>query len=198
MPRTPNRKKRARRSSTVGVAKSRPRRRNALVSVPRNKIGFPQMMRTKLRYSTRVEFTPSGTDVQQFQLRATGLFDPQVNLGGHQPRGFDEFMKTYETYTVHGSRCSGSFMCEGYLGPTRVTTTGNLIQSIGDGSPADQITPALTLWPSAYTRELRRPGHFDSYTQYTTARATRPRARARATPLPRGPIIERATEFLLR
>jgi hypothetical protein len=99
-------------------------------------------MRTKLRYSTRAQFTPTGTTVQQFQLRGNGLFDPQVALGGHQPRGFDEFMKTYDMYTVHGSKCSGSFMYEGYLGPAKVSTTGNRIQSITDGM-TDQ-TPALT------------------------------------------------------
>ena len=124
--------KRQRRGSIVGkpTVTRRRRGRNALVSVPRNKIGFPQAMRTKLRYSTRVEFSRSGTSALQFQLRGNGLFDPQTAVGGHQPRGFDEFMTTYEMYTVHGSKCSGSFMFEGYNGPTEVSNLGNLTQNI--------------------------------------------------------------------
>jgi hypothetical protein len=117
------------------------RPRNALVSVPRNKIGFPQQMRTKLRYSTRIEFIPTGTSVLSKTFLANGMYDPDVSLGGHQPRGFDEFMKTYQTFTVKGSRVSCTFMYEGYNGPTKVSTTGNLIQSITDGM-TDQTAAA--------------------------------------------------------
>ena len=69
------------------------------------------------------------------------MYDPDVSLGGHQPRGFDEFMKTYQTFTVKGSRVSCTFMYEGYNGPTKVSTTGNLIQSITDGM-TDQTAAA--------------------------------------------------------
>ena len=68
--------------------------------------------------------------VLQFQVRANGLYDPQVSTGGHQPRGFDEFMTTYDMYTVHGSRASGSFMYEGYNGPVALSSTGDLTQNI--------------------------------------------------------------------
>jgi len=128
---------------TAALKKAQTRRgRNALVRVPRNKIGFPQQLKTKLRYSTRVEFTPTGTSVQQFQLKANGMFDPQVALGGHQPRGFDEFMKAYEMFTVLGSKCTTSWMYEGYNGPSLTSTLGNLTQSVQ--TTTDNIVPALT------------------------------------------------------
>ena len=123
-------------------SRSRTRSRNALVRVPRNKIGFPQQIKTKLRYSTRVEFTPTGTSVIQFQLRANGMFDPQVSLGGHQPRGFDEFMEAYDMYTVMGSKISASWMYEGYNGPSLTSALGNLTQSVQ--TTTDNIVPALT------------------------------------------------------
>lgn len=125
------------------VRNSRPARRgrNALVRVPRNKIGFPQQISTKLRYCTRVEFTPGSTSTQMFQLRANGMFDPQTALGGHQPRGFDEFMEAYDMFTVKGSRISCSFMYEGYNGPSQITTLGNLVQSVGSDTDVPALTP---------------------------------------------------------
>ena len=60
-----------------------------------------------------MEFTPGTTSTQQFQLRANGMFDPQTAVGGHQPRGFDEFMEAYDMFTVMGSKISCSWMYEG-------------------------------------------------------------------------------------
>jgi len=123
------------------LRRAQTRGRNALVRVPRNKIGFPQQLKTKLRYATRVEFSPGTTSTQQFQLAANGMFDPQTTLGGHQPRGFDEFMKAYDMFTVMGSKISCSWMYEGYNGPSQITTLGNLKQSIQSGT--DDV-PAFT------------------------------------------------------
>merc|ERR1712072_321010 len=69
------------------------------------------------------------------------MYDPSAVLGGHQPRGFDEMMGIYKTFTVHGSTISCSFMYEGYDGPSTVSATGNLLKSV-DGSAGNQ--PALT------------------------------------------------------
>jgi len=68
--------------------------------------------------------------------------DPQVSIGGHQPRGFDDFMKAYEMFTVLGSKISASFMYEGYNGPSLPTALGNLTQSIQ--TTTDSVVPALT------------------------------------------------------
>ncbi len=127
---------------TSALRRKQTRGRNALVRVPRNKLGFPQQIKTKLRYSTRVEFTPTGTSVQQFQLKANGMFDPQVSLGGHQPRGFDEFMDAYDMFTVLGSKITTSWMYEGYHGPSLTSALGNLTQSVQ--TTTENIVPALT------------------------------------------------------
>lgn len=118
--------------------------RNALVKVPRNKLGFPQSIRTKLRFCERVEFEPTNTQIQQIKFRANGMYDPNVQVapGQHQPRGFDEFMAVYKTFTVHASTCSVSFMYEGYNGPSLKSALGNLTQSYQ--STTENIVPALT------------------------------------------------------
>lgn len=119
------------------------RARNGLVTVPRNKLAFAQSMRTKLRYVQRVEFTPTGTSVIQSPFRANGMYDPYVPVGGHQPRGFDEMMAIYETFTVHGSTISCSFMYEGYDGPSVISATGNLLKTVGNVESQPALTPMV-------------------------------------------------------
>lgn len=114
-----------------------------MVSVPRAKIGFPQSMRTKLRYATRVEFVPTGTTVVSKTFLANGLYDPDTTVGGHQPRGFDEFMAAYETFTVQSSKCSCSFMYEGYDGPSVISSPGNLVKSVSTGDNQPALTPMI-------------------------------------------------------
>ena len=103
-----------------------------MVSVPRNKLAFPQQMKTQLRYCTKIAFdVAASTTSYHFPLRANGMYDPEVNLGGHQPRGFDEFMSTYNTFTVTGSSCSVNFMYVAYEGPSvEGSPTIGLIKSL--------------------------------------------------------------------
>jgi hypothetical protein len=101
-------------------------------------------MRTKLRYVERIEFVPTGTSVIQAPFRANGLQDPNTAvLTGHQPRGFDEMMNIYQTYTCHGSTISCSFMYEGYDGPSVISTTGNLIKTVGNAESQPALTPMV-------------------------------------------------------
>ena len=71
-------------------------------------------MKTKLRYTERIEFTPTSTSVQQFQFRGNGAYDPNVMGTGHQPRGFDQLMDVCQKLTMIGSQCTVQFMYEGY------------------------------------------------------------------------------------
>lgn len=100
-------------------------------------------MRTKLRYATRVEFVPTGTTIVAKTFLANGLYDPDTTLGGHQPRGFDEFMAAYTTFTVQGSKASCSFMYEGYDGPSVAATAGNLGKTV-TARDFTEPEPALT------------------------------------------------------
>lgn len=118
-------------------------KRNRMVSVPRNKMAFPQSMKTKLRYVERIDFVPTGTGAIQHQFRANDLFDPNKTGVGHQPRGFDEFMEIYDTFTVTGSKISVSWMYEGYDGPSVVSLTGNLLKTTGTGDSQPALTPMV-------------------------------------------------------
>ncbi|HIA01017.1 MAG TPA: hypothetical protein EYN66_03780 [Myxococcales bacterium] len=113
-----------------------------MVTVPRNKLAFPQTMKTTLRYVERIDFVPTTTGVHQYQFRANDLRDPNKTGTGHQPRGFDEFMDIYNTFTVTASRISVTWMYEGYNGPSEVNPAGNLIQRTDTATAGN--TPALT------------------------------------------------------
>lgn len=111
-----------------------------MVKVPRNRLNFPQSMKTKLRYTERFEFTPTSTSVQQQRFMGNGIYDPNITGIGHQPRGFDQFMDVYQKFTVVASQCTVQFMYEGYDGPSLKDSTGHLTQN---RSSTDNV-PALT------------------------------------------------------
>ena len=75
-------------------------------------------MSTKLRYCDSVDLTPNSASINSVAYLANGLFDPQVAVGGHQPRGLDEFLEIYKKFTVTGATISVTFSFEGYLGAT--------------------------------------------------------------------------------
>lgn len=110
-----------------------------MVSVPRNKMAFPTSMRTKLRYATRAVLEPTSTSLLYHAFRANNLRDPQHAVGGHQPRGFNEFMGIYKTYTVTGASISATFMYEGYDGPS--TDSGAPYNQLLKNSGADSSAP---------------------------------------------------------
>lgn len=130
---------RKRRRSVVGA--STKKSSTSMVSVPRNRMNFPQQMKTTLRYTERVEFSPTGTSVVQVQFRGNGMQDPYVGVGGHQPRGFDDFMAIYGKYTVLGSKCTAQFMYEAYDGPSLIAVAGNLTQNRGSSDNVPALTP---------------------------------------------------------
>lgn len=138
------RPRRTNRLKTLQLRSAR-RRRSRMVSVPRNKMAFPTSMKTQLRFAQRLELQPTSTALTYHAFRANNLHDPQYALGGHQPRGFDQFMEVYKTYTVTGAKISCTFMYEGYDGPS--TTSGlpynTLVKQFGYDSATVDV-PALT------------------------------------------------------
>lgn len=124
----------------------RAKSRNAMVSVPRKKIGFPQSLRTTLRYVVRKDYNVSSlANIEYERFRANGMFDPEVSLGGHQPRGFDQAMALYQTFTVLGSTISVNFAYTGYDGPATLdsTTQSHLVKSSGDVTDAPASPPVM-------------------------------------------------------
>lgn len=100
------------------------RSRNALVSVPRNKLAFPQSMKTKLRYVDSIDLSPTSQTAVGHTFLANGLYDPDQAVGGHQPRGFDQYTELYQKWTVKSSTISVTFSYEGYMGAAAGDATG--------------------------------------------------------------------------
>lgn len=118
--------------------------RNALVSVPRNKLAFPQSLATSLRYADDQDFVLTSANTINYAWLANGLFDPYVPAGGHQPRGFDELMAQYTKFTVKSSRISVTFYYEAYMGPSGQDSTGNPLQNIEDtGADVIAVPPVV-------------------------------------------------------
>lgn len=83
------------------------RAKNKIVNVPRNKLAFPANIRTTMRYTELTTFSlSSATAASVMDFSANNLRDPNITGVGHQPRGFDEYMNLYGSYTVHGASCS--------------------------------------------------------------------------------------------
>lgn len=67
--------------------------------------GLPQRVMVKHKYVTTYNpQLPSGLTPTAIVIRANGMYDPEVVLGGHQPMYFDQYSALYNHYTVIGSR----------------------------------------------------------------------------------------------
>jgi hypothetical protein len=76
-------------------------------------LGFPNEMRARLRYSEfDTQLTPAASLPGRAIYSATGLYDPNYAVGGHQPMGFDQYMLAYQHYRVTGARISVTFHSE--------------------------------------------------------------------------------------
>lgn len=110
------------------------RKRNTMVSVPRGKLGFPQSMRTTLKYCDKFDIDLPTLNCVVSTIRANSIYDPQYATGGHQPRGQDEFSDVYNDYCVTGCKLTATAMYQGYNGPvnysiSNVPPSGALLQS---------------------------------------------------------------------
>lgn len=59
----------------------------------------------KLRYCEILnETTPTANTANAIDFAASGIFDPNLSLGGHQPLGRDEYLPFFRRYRIIGSR----------------------------------------------------------------------------------------------
>jgi len=68
---------------------------------------FQQVLFTKLRYTESfIVATNNLTGLSETPLRwsLTSLFDPNLQVGGHQPYGFDQIAAVYKSYLTYGVR----------------------------------------------------------------------------------------------
>jgi hypothetical protein len=64
--------------------------------------GFPDSVRTSLKYVDTFRFGPAGTS-GVYVYRGNSLYDPDYTSVGHQPRYFDNYAAVYSKYKVLGS-----------------------------------------------------------------------------------------------
>ena len=69
----------------------------------------PDSKVVKMRYVDQFTIDPGLGTAGHISLRANGLFDPYVPVGGHQPYSFDQYMEFYNRYTVLGSKITVTF-----------------------------------------------------------------------------------------
>ena len=84
------------------------RKRNAR-NKPRKTLpmaGFPNNKMVKMRYvdEVRVATNLGSAMSKSVPFVANGLFDPYYPIGGHQPKGFDQWMAVYNHYNVVGAK----------------------------------------------------------------------------------------------
>ena len=131
------------RTAALKRAQRKSRSRNQRVVIPRDKLGFATSMVSTLRYSTRVEFNPSGIGTQALTFRANDMRDPEAAVGGGQPLGFDQLMALYNNFTVTDSKIMVNWMYEGYDGPSTKATVGNYIQGKSDIDDCPALSPVI-------------------------------------------------------
>lgn len=102
------------RYATVPTPRKRYKKRKLTVSIPRPIATGTQIVKTTkkqilgksrkatLRYAAFNQIDGSITP-GVVTFRANGMFDPEVAVGGHQPRGFDQLMAFYDHFVVIGA-----------------------------------------------------------------------------------------------
>ena len=75
---------------------------------PRPKLplaGFPKQKMVRLRYVQELEIVSPSTGLSNsIPFVANGAYDPFYPIGGHQPKGFDQWMSVYSHFNVVGSK----------------------------------------------------------------------------------------------
>lgn len=73
---------------------------------------LPTRFKTHLRYCEGITLNAGAAGVNVGVFRANGLFDPNADVGGHQPRGWDELIPMFQHATVIGSKITAQFLNE--------------------------------------------------------------------------------------
>ncbi len=85
------------RDTLIAVARSNRR----LGQLPMGlQIAFADEMYVKLRYVEVISMNAGAGGTTSHTFSANGMFDPNITGVGHQPIGFDQYMKAYQHYSV--------------------------------------------------------------------------------------------------
>lgn len=105
-----NPKKRKRTSTWLTPSNKRPRAHQRTNLLRNPDYGFPDTMRTRIRYCDAVYL--SGAGIQKNVIRMNSCRDPDLTNAGHQPMWFDQYCGAtapYNKYRVLGSKLSVKF-----------------------------------------------------------------------------------------
>lgn len=72
--------------------------------------GFPRKAKIVHRYSDTYSMSSTSGAVVRYRYSCNGLYDPDKNIGGHQPLYFDQMTNLYNHYTVIGSKMTIKFV----------------------------------------------------------------------------------------
>lgn len=96
-------------STTSKMSQFKRQRQSQLVPysrVPRNVplSGLPKTLPVKLKYTDFINLNAGASAPAIIGFRTNGMFDPYIPVGGHQPKGFDQWMALYRHFTVLSSK----------------------------------------------------------------------------------------------
>lgn len=78
----------------------------------------PQGLIRKLRYADSITINPGAASaIAEYNFGANCAFDPDLNIGGHQPLGFDCYMTMYDHYKVLQSKITCTVVGNETSGP---------------------------------------------------------------------------------
>lgn len=103
-------KKRKRTSTWLTASSKRPRSHQRTNLIRNPDYGFPDKMRSRIRYCDAVLL--SGAGIQKHVVRMNSCRDPDLTGAGHQPMWFDQYCGAtapYNKYRVLGSKLTAKF-----------------------------------------------------------------------------------------
>lgn len=114
---------------------------------PGRRLPLPITFRRTLRYmEAGLALDPGVAGVAADNVFvATGLYDPNLTGGGHQPMGFDQLMAMYNNYTVIGAKVQVTFSNNDATYPQFVGITLTK-ESTAVASGMQQIEQGETTW----------------------------------------------------
>jgi len=112
--------------------------------------GFPQSLRTTLRYKEAVLLDPTAGQFKTYLFKTNDLYDPNYTGTGHQPMGYDQLAAVYSHYAVTSSRIKVTQITS----PANPTVFGVLVT---DNNGSSGPWPAVCEQPASNVSYLAPP-----------------------------------------
>lgn len=139
------------------------KRRNQNSAVSRNLIGFPKNQYVHMRYCETLSLDGSSV-ISPKIYRANSIYDPDYSTGGHQPMGYETWLKLYNQYIVVKSRCKMT-VCQvatatgepfyASLGLQNAVDTRTMIERLETGDTTMKLMQGATAYGNKGTTLIR-------------------------------------------